>query len=190
MRHTRLIDWPLLGCSPNRKELAGGHTPRHATRNRQFEAEGLCGIWHAFCDCWYQWPACRTRSALRLESHVVRPSWVPPRATLATPLAPAMARSKSSVNPNKVEGTGANAGQYIREQYKNEYAAMAGDKGSRGIASADFEKKDTVQYNRDVNGGVARDKDGRKIARANRNRPPEELGLKQWDGGGSFGSRY
>lgn len=111
-------------------------------------------------------------------------------ATLATPLAPAMARSKSSVNPNKVEGTGANAGQYIREQYKNEYAAMAGDKGSRGIASADFEKKDTVQYNRDVNGGVARDKDGRKIARADRNRPPEELGLKQWDGGGSFGSRY
>ena len=111
-------------------------------------------------------------------------------AALATPLAPATARSKSSVAPNKVEGTGANAGQYIREQYAKEYAAMAGDKGSRGIASAEFEKRDTVQYNRDVNGGIARDKNGNKIARADRNRPPEELGLKQWDGGGSYGSRY
>ena len=99
-----------------------------------------------------------------------------------------MARSKSSVNPNKVEGTGANAGQYIREQYKNEYAAMAGDKGSRGIASADFEKKDTVQYNRDVNGGVARDKDGRKIARANRNRPPEDQAVGRLVGASEAGT--
>lgn len=58
-------------------------------------------------------------------------------ATLATPLAPAVARSKASVAPNKPEGVGANAGQYIREQYAAEYAAMAGDKGSRGIASAE-----------------------------------------------------
>ena len=75
-------------------------------------------------------------------------------ATLATPLAPAVARSKASVAPNKVEGTGANAGQYMREQYKMEYEAMAGDKGSRGVASKEFEKNDTVQRNRDQNGGV------------------------------------
>ena len=84
--------------------------------------------------------------AVGFEAGIARRQAILGAATLATPLAPAMARSKSSVNPNKVEGTGANAGQYIREQYKNEYAAMAGDKGSRGIASADFEKKDTVQY--------------------------------------------
>ena len=112
-------------------------------------------------------------------------------ATLATPLAPAVARSKASVQPNKVEGTGANAGSYIRDQYKAEYAAMAGDKGSRGVASKEFEKNDTVQKNRDLNGGVARDANGRKIARADRNRPPEELGLKQWDGGGGiYGRSY
>lgn len=112
-------------------------------------------------------------------------------ATLATPLAPAVARSKASVMPNKVEGTGANAGSYIRDQYKAEYEAMAGDKGSRGVASKEFEMNDTVQKNRDLNGGVARDANGRKIARADRNRPPEELGLKQWDGGGGiYGRSY
>ena len=59
--------------------------------------------------------------------------------------------------------------------------AGAAGKGLRGDAQ-DFDKKDTVQYNRDVNGGIARDANGNKIARADRNRPPEELGLKQWDG--------
>ena len=88
-------------------------------------------------------------------------------ATLATPLAPA-ARKQASVMPNKVEGTGANAGSYIRDQYKAEYEAMAGDKGSRGVASKEFEMNDTVQKNCDLNGGVARDANGRKIARADR----------------------
>ena len=58
--------------------------------------------------------------------------------------------------PNKVEGTGANAGQWLSEQKKLEYQAMAGDKGSRGVASAAFEKNDSVQKNRKQNGGLAR----------------------------------
>ena len=95
---------------------------------------------------------------------------------------PAHAKSKASVLPNKVEGTGANAGAYMREQYKAEYEAMAGDKGSRGVASKQFEANDSVQKNRMQNGGVARDKNGKKVATADRNRPPAELGLKQWDG--------
>ena len=103
-------------------------------------------------------------------------------AALMSPVLPVAARSKASVSPNKPEGVGANAGQYIRDQYKAEYAQMAGDKGSRGVASKDFERYDTVQRNRELNGGVARDKDGRKIATANRNRSPKELGLRQWDG--------
>ena len=41
---------------------------------------------------------------------------------------------------------------------------------------------DTVQRNRDLNGGLARDASGKKISVANRSRSPEELGLKQWDG--------
>lgn len=60
--------------------------------------------------------------------------------------------------------------------------AGAAGKGLRGDASAEFDKSDTVQYNRDKNGGIARDANGNKIARADRNRPPEELGLKQWNG--------
>ena len=59
--------------------------------------------------------------------------------------------------------------------------AGAGGKGLRGDASA-MDKVDTVQKNRLENSGVARDANGKKIATANRNRPPEELGLKQWGG--------
>ena len=59
-------------------------------------------------------------------------------------------------------------------------AGSAG-KGLRGD-STEMDKIDTVQYNRDNNKGVARDANGNKIARADRNRPPEELGLKQWSG--------
>ena len=84
--------------------------------------------------------------------------------------------------PNKPEGVGANAGQYMSQYKKDEYAKMAGDKGSRGVASSQFEKNDTVQRNRDINGGLARDASGRKIIQANRNRDPAELGLKQWTG--------
>lgn len=60
---------------------------------------------------------------------------------------------------------------------------MAGDKGSRGVASAQFEKNDTVQRNRDKNKGLAYDeKTGRKKTVADRNPSPESLGLKQWSG--------
>ena len=95
---------------------------------------------------------------------------------------PVMAKSKASVQPNKPEGVGANAGQWLNEQYKKEKEGMAGDKGSRGTASKDFDKNDTVQRNRDKNGGLARDASGKKVVAANRNRSPEELGLKQWNG--------
>ena len=60
--------------------------------------------------------------------------------------------------------------------------AAAGDKGTRGVASKDFEKNDTVQYNRVKNKGVAYDASGKKIVRADRNPTPESLGLKQWNG--------
>lgn len=103
-------------------------------------------------------------------------------AILAAPVAPALAGSKSSVLPNKPEGVGANAGQYLSEMRKKEYAAMAGDKGSRGVASKSFEANDNVQKNRVQNGGLARDDKGKKIVKADRNPSPESLGLKQWDG--------
>ena len=59
---------------------------------------------------------------------------------------------------------------------------MAGDKGSRGVASATFEMNDSVQKNRKEKGGLAYDKDGKKKTTGDRNRTPEELGLKQWSG--------
>ena len=101
---------------------------------------------------------------------------------LATPLAPAAAKSKSSMNPNKPEGVGANAGAYIYDTYKMEKQGMVGDKGSRGTASKSFDENDTVVKNRRQNGALAYDKNGKKIVNANRNRDPAELGLKQWDG--------
>lgn len=103
-------------------------------------------------------------------------------AALVAPLSPAFARTKASTSPNKPEGVGANAKSYQLDQYKQEYEGMKGDKGSRGVASAKFDAEDTVQRNRDQNGGLARDKDGKKITVANRSRSPEELGLKQWSG--------
>ena len=83
---------------------------------------------------------------------------------------------------NKPEGVGANAKQYLKEEYKKAYAEMKGDKGIRGVAPESFDKNDTVQRNRDRNGGLARDAQGKKIVNANRYRDPAELGLKQWDG--------
>ena len=103
-------------------------------------------------------------------------------ATLGLPAAPAFAGGKASVRPNKVEGVGANAGQYLSQMRKDEYALMAGDKGSRGVASKQFEASDTVLKNRRENKGLARDATGRKITRADRNPTPESLGLKQWTG--------
>ena len=103
-------------------------------------------------------------------------------AALVAPLAPAFAKSKATVAPNKVEGVGANAGAYLKDSFKAEYEGIKGDKGTRGVASKDFDKNDTVQRNRVKNGGLARDADGKKKVAANRNRTPEELGLKQWTG--------
>lgn len=60
--------------------------------------------------------------------------------------------------------------------------AGAAGKGMRGTASEEFDKSDTVQKNRDVNGGLARDEKGRKVVIADRNPSPEQLGLKQWGG--------
>ena len=100
---------------------------------------------------------------------------------LATPLA-ASAKSKASVLPNKVEGVGANAGQYLSKARKEEYAAIAGDKGMRVVASKEFDANDTVAKNRKKNGGLAYDANGKKKAIADRNPTPESLGLKQWSG--------
>merc|ERR1719440_2248994 len=61
-------------------------------------------------------------------------------------------------------------------------AAGSAGKGLRGTASSSFDSSDTVQRNRDMNGGLARDASGKKVVAANRNRTPEELGLKQWTG--------
>ena len=93
------------------------------------------------------------------------------------------------MNPNKQEGMALDK-EWQRQYYKDEYAAMAGDKGSRGVASKEFEKNDSVQYNRANNGGVARDANGKKIATADRNRDPAELGLKQWGGETAGSSKY
>lgn len=112
-------------------------------------------------------------------------------AAAGLPLAPAFAGGKASVNPNKPDGVGANAGAYLKEQEKLKYAEMAGDKGSRGVASDEFEKNDTVDKNRaqctntkeQKNcGGLAYDENGRKAKSSTRARTPEEMGLKQWGG--------
>lgn len=102
-------------------------------------------------------------------------------AALVSPAVPAMAKSKKSINPNKQEGL------FLDKKFREEFlqaekASIQGDKGSRGVASASFEKNDTVNKNRLENKGVAKDARGRTIANANRNRRPEDLGLKQWDG--------
>merc|ERR1712087_885453 len=81
---------------------------------------------------------------------------VPPRrevlrlgaAAIVVPVAPAFAKTKASLNPNKQEGVGASAKDYQSKMYAEQKAQMAGDKGSRGVASAQFEETDTVQRNR------------------------------------------
>jgi|EP00966_Prymnesium_polylepis_P246788 predicted lipoprotein with Yx(FWY)xxD motif len=103
-------------------------------------------------------------------------------AAAIAPAAPAFAKSKASVQPNKPEGVGANAKSYQLEMYAKEKEGMAGDKGSRGTASAAFEASDTVMKNRRENKGVLRDERGNKVAVADRNRNPAELGLKTYSG--------
>ena len=102
-------------------------------------------------------------------------------AALLSPAAPAFAKSKKTMNPNKQEGLYLDPA-FRAEMLAKEKVAIAGDKGSRGVASADFEKNDSVARNRRENGGLARDSSGKKVTAANRNRNPAELGLKQWDG--------
>ena len=88
---------------------------------------------------------------------------------------PASAKSKFKTDLAKTDGA-----------VKDEIAATTGvgagssGKGLRGTASASFEANDTVNKNRLENGGVARDKDGKKITVADRNRDPKELGLKTY----------
>ena len=94
-------------------------------------------------------------------------------AIVAAPLAsapPAFARSKRP----EAQNTKLDA---------QDFGGTIGDrKGTRGVPIKDFDKNDTVDKNRKVNGGLARDETGRKVVVANRNRDPAELGLKQWDG--------
>ena len=127
-------------------------------------------------------------SALHLSAITRRQALGLGAAAVVVPT-PALAKSKRSMNPNKEEGMALDK-EWQRQFYKDEYAAMAGDKGSRGVASKEFEKNDTVQLNRVKNLGVARDENGKKITTADRNRDPAELGLKQWGGETAGTSRY
>lgn len=61
-------------------------------------------------------------------------------------------------------------------------AAGSAGKGLRGTASAAFDSNDTVVKNRKQNGGLALDKNGKKIVISDRNPDPASLGLKQWSG--------
>ena len=97
-------------------------------------------------------------------------------ASLAVPLAPAVAKSKASQSPNKPEGVGANAGQYMSQVYKDQKNAMVGDKGSRGVASAEFDKNDKVVKSRKEYNGLPPTKVNGKT------RTAEDMGLKQWGG--------
>jgi len=61
--------------------------------------------------------------------------------------------------------------EYRKEMAAKQYEEMKGDKGSRGTAyDQDFEKLEKSRVSR------------AKSVTANRNRSPEELGLKQWGG--------
>ena len=102
-------------------------------------------------------------------------------ATVALPAAPALAKSKSSLAQERAAGSVGKA-ERQNPDFKQQEAFKYKEKGIRGVAPESFDKNDTVQRNRDVNGGLARDAQGRKIVNANRQRDPAELGLKQWDG--------
>lgn len=79
------------------------------------------------------------------------------------------------MQPNKVEGVGAALGpEYRKKLAAEQYAKMKGDKGSRGT---------------DIDPSLAKYEAERMAAKkkrppviADRNRTPESLGLKQWDG--------
>ena len=98
-------------------------------------------------------------------------------------LAPAFAApgSVSAKGKRSLELAASEAEEKARLAEVTGIKAGAAGKGLRGD-STNMDKFDTVQYNRDNNQGVARDANGNKVSRADRNRPPEELGLKQWDG--------
>ena len=88
---------------------------------------------------------------------------------------PAFAKSKRTISIAEAEA-----------QAKADIAAQTGlaagsrGKGLRGTGNEDFDKNDTVQFNRDKYGGLAYDEKGRKKASGTRGRTAEDLGLKQW----------
>mmetsp|Transcript_64495 Transcript_64495/g.107183 ORF Transcript_64495/g.107183 Transcript_64495/m.107183 type:complete len:141 (-) Transcript_64495:149-571(-) len=95
--------------------------------------------------------------------------------TLLTPCGPAFAKSKASLNPNKPEGVGAASGsEYRKKKAREEYAAMAGDKGSRGsVIDENFGSLESGRRasSKGVSGNV----------NADRNRSPAELGLLTYE---------
>jgi len=91
-------------------------------------------------------------------------------AAIGLPSLPVSAKVKSKVTLEN------------KEELKAERDAMAASKGTRGVASAEQEARDTVVKNRNENKGLVVDAQGRKVVVANRNRDPAELGLKQWGG--------
>merc|ERR1719331_3714295 len=96
----------------------------------------------------------------------------------ALPAAPALAKSKSSLAQERAAGSVGKA-ERQNPDFKQQEAFKYKEKGIRGVAPESFDKNDTVQRNRDINGGLARDAQGRKLVNANRQRDPAELGLKQ-----------
>jgi len=115
------------------------------------------------------WLACA--GALRLVAPTRRQVLAAGTAALASPLAPAFAKSKKTVSPNKPEGMGLDP-VYRKNLRKEQETAMVGDKGSRGtVYDQDFEKLEMSR--------VAR---ASTVTSQSRNPRPEDLGLKQWDG--------
>jgi len=107
------------------------------------------------------------REALRCAATFASSAWV----------LPAFAKNKRTMELEKAE-----VAAKAEIEATTGLGAGAAGKGMRGTASEEFDKSDTVQKNRDVNGGLARDEKGRKVVIADRNPSPEQLGLKQWGG--------
>lgn len=107
------------------------------------------------------------------------------RIGATTLITPFLAVSPASASKSKLKDDMTKFDQITKNEISAATGLAAGSagKGSRGSASAEFDKKDTVVQNRlKNNGGLAFTPDGKKIVNAQRSRPPEELGLKQWSG--------
>lgn len=110
-----------------------------------------------------QMPAVSRRQAIEIGA-----------ATVLMPSCPAFAKTKASLNPNKPEGVGANAGIARKKQFSEEYAAMSGDKGSRGTVMD--ENFGALEGSRRAS---SKGKTGSIVA--DRNRSPAELGLLTYE---------